>query len=89
MNAKVINTEEINGVKELLLYFFNEINTVSTSGFQILWNQHESGGRYVNLVGKGKTRILIYNTTIFLFLTQQYFYSIQWNQLNNWFNKGY
>ena len=36
MNAKVINTEEINGVEELLLYFFNEINTVSTSGFQIL-----------------------------------------------------
>ena len=66
MNAKVINTEEINGVEELLLYFFNEINTVSTSGFQILWNQHESGGRYVNLVGKGKTRILIYNNNIFV-----------------------
>ena len=29
-NAKVINVEEINAVKEYLLYFFNEINMVST-----------------------------------------------------------
>ena len=35
-NAKVINAEEINAVKELLLYFFNKINAVSTSGFQII-----------------------------------------------------
>ena len=37
-NAKVINMEGINAVKELLLYFFNEFNAVSTSGFQIVWN---------------------------------------------------
>ena len=37
-NAKVINAEEINAVEELLLYFFNKINAVSTSGFQIIWN---------------------------------------------------
>ena len=37
-NAKVVNGEEINVVEELLLYFFNEINAVSTSGFQIIWN---------------------------------------------------
>ena len=35
-NAKAINMEEINKTKELLLYFFNEINAVSTSGFQII-----------------------------------------------------
>ena len=35
-NAKVINAEEINAVEELLLYFFNKINAVSTSGFQII-----------------------------------------------------
>ena len=33
-----INTEEINAVKELLLYFFNEINVISSSGFQIIRN---------------------------------------------------
>ena len=37
-NAKVINAEEINAVEDLLLYFFNKINAVSTSGFQIIWN---------------------------------------------------
>ena len=35
-NAKVINAEEINAVEELLLYFFNEIYAVSTSGFQTI-----------------------------------------------------
>ena len=34
-NTKVINAEEINAVEELLLYFFNEINVVSTRVFQI------------------------------------------------------
>ena len=28
--------EEINKTEELLLYFFNEINAVSISGFQII-----------------------------------------------------
>ena len=37
-----INTEEINAVKELLLYFFNEINVISSSGFQIIRNYRES-----------------------------------------------
>ena len=36
-NAKVINPEEINTVEQLLLYFFNQINAVSTSGLQIIW----------------------------------------------------
>ena len=35
-NAKVINAKEINAVEELLLYFFDEINAVSTSGFLII-----------------------------------------------------
>ena len=35
-NTKVINAEEINAVEELLFYFFNNINAVSTSGFQII-----------------------------------------------------
>ena len=35
-NAKVINVKEINAVEELLLYFFHGINTVPTSGFQIM-----------------------------------------------------
>ena len=37
-NAKVINAEEISAVEELLLYFFNEINAISTSEFQIISN---------------------------------------------------
>ena len=35
-NAKLINGEEINAVEKLLLYFFNEINVVCISGFQII-----------------------------------------------------
>ena len=41
-NGKVINVEEINMTKELLIYFFNEINAVSTSGFQIRGNKQKS-----------------------------------------------
>ena len=37
-NTKVINAEEISAVEELLLYFFNEINAISTSEFQIISN---------------------------------------------------
>ena len=37
-NMKVINAEEISAVEELLLYFFNEINAISTSEFQIISN---------------------------------------------------
>ena len=31
-NAKIVNAEKIDAVKELLLYFFNEINAVFVSG---------------------------------------------------------
>ena len=44
--------------------------------------------RQICKFSKGKnTRILVYNTTIVLFLTQQYFFSKERNQLSNRFNK--
>ena len=71
--GKVINAEETNAVEELLLYFFNEIN---------------ANLRQVCKFSKRKnTRMLVYNATIVLLLTQQYFFfSIQRNQINNRFN---
>ena len=36
LNMKVINVEEDNMAKELLIYFLNEINTVSTRRFQFM-----------------------------------------------------
>ena len=71
--AKVTNAEEINAVEELLLYSFNEINTVFTSGFQVY--EINANPRQVCRFSKGKnTRILVYNVTIAFFLTQQYFF---------------
>ena len=55
VNAKVIKAEEINEIEEILVYFFNEINVVSTSGFQINTKSIKIWDRFVNLV-KGKTQ---------------------------------
>ena len=66
--GKVINAEETNAVEELLLYFFNEIN---------------ANLRQVCKFSKRKnTRMLVYNATIVLLLTQQYFF-FQYNEIKS------
>ena len=68
-NAILINAEEINKVKELL-YFFNENNAYSISGFQTTYGIN-ANLRQVCKFSKGRnTRILVNNTTIVFFLTQ-------------------
>ena len=42
VNTKVVNMEEINQVEEILRYFFNEMNAVSASAFQLIWIQYKS-----------------------------------------------